>query len=172
MEIEVPVVKMRKPRVKRTPAEPVAAPPPEPPPEPEPEPIVEPVKPARKPRATKKKDEPQQQLSVADVPSGASDDLQTAPHVEMAAAAAPPSGEVSTGDVRPFTEVVKKKRGPYKPRSAKTSPTAAPAADTVVAPGGPTEQLHDPNYWVALDATLKSMRLQAKHDRYARFVLA
>ena len=173
MEMEVPVVKMRRPRVKKPPAaepvaEPVAAPaaepvasPPEPVLPPAPEPVVVATKPPRKPHAQKKKDE-QQQLSLTDAPAGSSDDLQAAPPapVERTTEAAPEGGEPA-GDVRPFTEVVKKKRGPYKPRQPKEAAPAAP----------PTVEV-DQKLWMGLDTTIKNMRRQARQERFANFVIA
>jgi len=164
MEIEVPVVKMRKPRAKKE----VAADPPAMP-EPVTEPVADPpaaeavMDPPRKKRVRVKKDE------LAIVPVGAPHDIPEAePLPEPPSVAPPPPAEIEGADHDPSFTVVKKKRGPYKPRKPKEETKSDDAVG-----GAPAAAVElNPNFWLGLDTTIKHMRRQARQDRFANFVIA
>ena len=88
--------------------------------------------------------------------------------------APPPPANTEGADHDAAFAVVKKKRGPYKPRKPKEETKSDDAVGggvpTAAAPAAAVEL--NPNFWLGLDTTIKHMRRQARNERFANFVIA
>ena len=153
--------KVRKPRAKK----PVVEAPP-PPADPTPPAVADVVAPKR--RARRKKDdgamvpyEPPADLRQTDTAAVSLEPVHVAPPAET-----PPAPE--GGDTHSFTEV-KRKRGPYKPRKPKEEKTEY---EGVGRRPPSVVDVSNPTFWMGLDQAVRSMRRQAKSQRFANFVIA